>query len=168
MSQTAETDFVTECQGAIDEEHLLLHKERIWVSGSTVIGVAAAGITNFLLRVPAVIHAHFTYRVESNMEVAINLYEGPTITNVTDARPPLNAHRGSLEVTAVLCYSESVIGVDGTYMDSRMIGAAGRSTGGASRSINEWVGEPSEDYLLTVETFAVNGRICVTWRFYEE
>ena len=172
MSQTVETDPISLCLGCIDEEHLLRHKGRMWVSGSTIIAVAIAGVTNFIIRIPATgaggYETHIRYMVQSSGETNVDVYENPTVTVAGNARAPLNADRDSAAATAITCFSESTIGANGTYLESHIIGSAGGRVGGVARGLEEWIGDVDEDDLLVVTTRANNLDITVTWRFYEE
>ena len=169
MSQITRTDAVNGALVTEDWHNELVHLERVWVSGSTVIAVAAAGDTDFLLRVPDDgTHTPFTYKVTCTGQMDVVLYEEPGITAVGNARPPLNVYRGSAAVTGVLCYSESNIAAVGTYLDSQVAGAGGGKIGGKAEANAEWHGEVGYDYLVRVTTFAVNQRVTVTWRFHEE
>lgn len=172
MSQTLKTDAESGAAVTLDWLDSLVHDGRVFTSGSTVIMVAAAGITNFLLRIPAAVAGgvptHFWYRIKTSGETHVDLYEDPTVTVDGNARPPINVNRNSAAVTAVTCFSESTIGVDGTYLDSHVVGSAGGKMGGSATARVSWHGLVGEEYLLVVETLAANLEISVTWRFFEE
>lgn len=172
MSQTHRTDTESGALVTLNWHDELVHNERMWHSASTRIVVAIAGTTNFLLRIPAAVAdgyaTHFWYRIESTGQISADLYENPTITLVGNARPPVNVNRESAETTAVTCFSESTIGVNGTYLTSRVFGAAKGKAGGVAESGSAWHGSVDEDYLLVVTTHANDIEICVTWRFHEE
>ena len=172
MSQTLRTDPRSGAAVTLDWHEELVHHERMWHSSSTRIVVAIAGVTNFLLMVPAVVGGgaatHFWYRVESTGQVSADLYENPTITVNGNARPPVNVDRESAAATTVTCFSESTIGANGTYLTSRVSGAAKGKVGGVAESASAWHGSVNEDYLLVVTTYANDIEIVVTWRFHEE
>ena len=168
MSVTPRTDPDTGAEWDISVEHGMIHAGRMFSSCFITTNIAVAGVTNFLLRNGAQ-EVHFVYRVESDKQAIVNLYENPTVTVAGAGMAELNVNRNSANTTLVTCFSGSTIAANGTPLESHILGtaAAGGSFGGEGRAAEEWEGLVSEDYLVAVQTLGVNTRINLCWRWYE-
>ena len=168
--QITTTDETTLCQGVIEAEHYLIHHGRMWASGWTSQNIAAAGTSYFLMRTGDH-EVHAAWQVEADKEVLVDLFENPTITVDGAAQAVLNVDRDSAAVTGVTCFALATVGALGTWLpDPHIIGdaASGGKVGGRARSATEWVFLEDEEYILRVVTLAVNTRVNMVWRFYEE
>ena len=142
---------------------------RMFSVASPIITVAGAGETDFICRVPADVHIHFSVEVAATKLSHFELYEGPTITVEGAAMAPLNTNR-RLAALASVCttFYGSIITVDGLYLEGFIVGdsVGGGKGGGAERS-KKWVSAEDEDYLLRITTTAAATDIVLRARFWE-
>ena len=147
----------------IDYPHHEIHGGSSF-SASGTVDLANAGTINIHVKTPnSTKYSHATFGVTTELEAAINLYEGFAPSGTADGGTPgvavtaFNRNRNSSAANTTLVYSGATVGTAGTATAGSLIFAyhhgggtgAGRF-GGQERGISEWMLKANTQYLFQV------------------
>lgn len=157
----------------IDIVHHEVHEGEMRHGGYTVSSLGNGASLDLLLDVGAV-DAHSTWEVFAGGQVAVSLWESPTVGSLGTALPVWNMNRSVTTTAASALYHTPSVTATGTItlVNARILpGGTSPTTrvGGGIRSGAEWILAPETAYLMRV-TNTSGGSIAVNvvTEWYEE
>jgi len=145
----------------IDCEHAKIHNGYHFTTDYTVeLGNAAA--LNLHIKTPdSTMWAHMVFRVLTELESEMKIFEAPTLTNSGTALTVVSRNRNLASIAnTTLAYHTPTIAEsgDGTLIRTKHFGT-GRTSGAESHGAHEWLLKQNESYLLRV----TNATASVNW-----
>lgn len=133
-------------------------------AASGTVDLSNAATFNVHVKTPnSMKYSHATFGVSTELETAINIYEGFAPSGTADGGTPgvavsvWNRNRNSSTANTTLVYSGATVGTAGTATEGTLIyahhhvGGIGASQfGGKDRGITEWVLKSNTQYLFQI------------------
>jgi len=135
----------------LDIAHHEIHQGDFFTTDYTK-DTSSGGTANILLVVPtATEEVHIIYRVNTELEAEITMYEGSTVTGSPTELVIYNKNRNSIQTSRCRAYADANVTVNGTLLRTVHIGTqtAGTKVGGETRETDEWILKPG-NYIFKV------------------
>lgn len=147
----------------VDYPHHEIHGGSSFASSGTV-DLGSGGTINVHVKTPnSTKYSHLTFGVSTELEAAVNIYEGFAPSGTADGGTPgvavsvWNRNRNSSTANTTLVYSGATVGTAGTASAGTLIwanhqggGSAVGKFGGEDRGITEWVLKKNTQYLFQI------------------
>jgi hypothetical protein len=152
----AEIDESTGHLVVVDSVHHWVHEGKVFQADFVGEGIADDGSIEILLKIPAGIDIHMSYRALAGGDARFAIFEGPTITDDGTAIIRPNRNRQSSNVTTMTAFHTPTTTDDGTQLNDIFIpgGSGGNATGGNAEVFAKWILKADENYLLRFTNIA--------------
>jgi hypothetical protein len=149
-------DNMSKAIETIEYEHHEIHGGTMFRAGEEV-ALANDGTRVIHVKTPDTTKwAHMVYQMSNTLEAEFEFYEGPTVSNVGTAVPSYNRNRNSATAATTLVYHTPTTSASGTLLATRREGI-GKTAGGSSRGVAEWILKQNTSYLLVFTSRAGAG-----------
>ena len=153
----------------IDIAHHEIHEGDSFSLYVREVGIADTETIEILIKTPAVTspqkRIHLIAEHEASTAHLFDIIEGATYASGGAAATPINRERGSAKISALqAAYTGTtaaniVTGGTPATVWGQLLGA-GRTSGGGSRGVDEWVLAPNESYLFRITSAGGGGSAC--------
>ncbi len=139
--QYIKMDPTTNALLSIDCEHAKIHNGYHFTTDYTTELGNAAALNLHILTPDSTMWAHMVFRVLTELESEMKIFEAPTLTNAGTALTVVSRNRNLASIAnTTLAYHTPTIGDDGTLLRTKHFGT-GRTSGAESHGAHEWLVE---------------------------
>lgn len=169
-----EADALTNHLIVISHFHEEIHDGNHYNVSHLFTAVADDGFALLRITTGSTMELHFTFEVDSESKILIDVLEGTTYSGDGTAVTAFNNRRSSANTTDATIRHTPTIDAAGTIIDQHMAGAAGgtpaaTAIGGVGGNQNEWVFKIDAEYLIRVQNKdGTNTKDIVINAFYYE
>lgn len=111
---------------------------------------------------------HFRPALDLELEGTIEIYENPTTVSSGTAIIPHNANRNSPALSAATVLVDPIIDLASATLIEKQVLGSGKSSGGDSDSMFEWVLKQNETYVIRITNNTTsNNQINLRCQWYE-
>lgn len=150
---TADVDVVNEALVMQDEIHANIHRGVMFSGSYFDLAIADDASIEILFQVDASQSAHLRFGGASGGDAELEIFEGTTFSAAGTAVPTNNRNRLSGNTASTVITHTPTLTGDGTSLMAMYVpGGTGFlfTQGGQSRSFEEWILVPGQDYLMRI------------------
>jgi hypothetical protein len=162
-------DASTETLQTIDYAHHEIHSGSSFTASYQIEAANAANMDILMVTPDTTKEIHFIYEIDVEGEAQLYIYEAPTATAAANPIVAYNRNRIGTpdDATFVLTHTPTIITTGSTIIRSHHMGA-GKSLGGGSRSLHEFVLKRNTKYLFRITNLTVSANwFNTTLNWYE-